>query len=36
MKKCTNEKGEIIRPVEMNRVIKLAHRIIQASKDAEE
>lgn len=36
MKKCTNKKGEIIRPVEMNRVIKLAHRIIQASKDAEE
>ena len=36
MKKCTNEKGDIIRPVEMNRVIKLAHRIIQASRDAEE
>ena len=36
MKKCTNEKGDIIRPVEMNRVIKLAYRIIQASRDAEE
>ena len=36
MKKCTNEKDNIIRPVEMNRVIKLAKRIIQASKDAEE
>ncbi len=36
MKKCTNEKSDIIRPVEMNRVIKLAHRIIQASRDAEE
>lgn len=36
MKKCNNEKGDIIRPVEMNRVIKLAHRIIQASRDAEE
>lgn len=36
MKKCTNEKSDVIRPVEMNRVIKLAHRIIQASKDAEE
>lgn len=36
MKKCNNGKNEIIRPVEMNRVIKLAQRIIQASKDAEE
>ena len=36
MKKCTDEKGDIIRPVEMNRVIKLAYRIIQASRDAEE
>ena len=36
MKNNVNEKGDIIRPVEMSRVIKLAHRIIQASKDAEE
>lgn len=36
MKKCNNGKNEVIRPVEMNRVIKLAQRIIQASKDAEE
>lgn len=36
MKKNINDGGEAIRPVEMNRVIKLAHRIIQASKDAEE
>jgi hypothetical protein len=36
MKKNVNDKGDIIRPVEMTRVIKIAHRIIQASKDAEE
>ena len=36
MKECNNGKNEVIRPVEMNRVIKLAQRIIQASKDAEE
>ena len=35
-KKCKNEKGEIIRPVEMGRVIKLSHKIIQAALDAEE
>lgn len=36
MKKCKDEKGNIIRPVEMGRVIKLSHKIIQAAKDAAE
>ena len=35
-KKCKDEKGNIIRPVEMGRVIKLSHKIIQAALDAEE
>lgn len=35
-KKCKNEKGEIIRPVEMGRVIKLSKKIIQAALDAED
>ena len=35
MKKCKDENGSIIRPVEMERVIRLAHSIIQAAKDAE-
>lgn len=36
MKKCMDENGKIIRPVEMGRVIKLSHKIIQAAMDAEE
>ena len=36
MKNCKDGKGEIIRPVEMTRVIKLSQRIIQAARDAEE
>lgn len=35
-KKCKDEKGNIIRPVEMGRVIKLSKKIIQAALDAEE
>jgi hypothetical protein len=35
MKKCKDEKGNIIRPVEMGRVIKLSKKIIQAALDAE-
>jgi len=35
-KKCKDEKGNIIRPVEMGRVIKLSQKIIQAALDAEE
>lgn len=35
-KKCKDEKGNIIRPVEMGRVIKLSRKIIQAALDAEE
>lgn len=35
-KKCKDEKGNIIRPVEMGRVIKLSNKIIQAALDAEE
>ena len=35
-KKCKDEMGNIIRPVEMGRVIKLSKKIIQAALDAEE
>lgn len=35
-KKCKDEKGNIIRPVEMGRVIRLSQKIIQAALDAEE
>lgn len=35
VKKCKNETGEIIRPVEMGRVIRLSRKIIQAAMDAE-
>ncbi len=34
-KKCKDEKGNIIRPVEMGRVIKLSQTIIKAAMDAE-
>lgn len=36
MRKCKDGKGEMIRPVEMTRIIKLSQRIIRAAKDAEE
>ena len=36
VKKCKDEKGNIIRPVEMGRVIRLSKKIIQAALDAEE
>lgn len=35
VKKCKNETGKIIRPVEMGRVIRLSRKIIQAAMDAE-
>lgn len=34
--KCKDDKGNMIRPVEMGRVIKLSQKIIQAALDAEE
>lgn len=35
VKKCKDETGKIIRPVEMGRVIRLSRKIIQAAMDAE-
>lgn len=35
MEKCKDKNGNVIRPVEMGRVIKLSQRIIQAAMDAE-